>query len=108
VVRLQPENYNVYNSLGALLASNNQLDQAAVQFRKAIKLNPEFADAHYNLGRVYVRQKKLDDAVVEFNRAIQNNPNFEKAKTSLTTTLQMIHAGGPTRPSSSPTTARGV
>jgi tetratricopeptide (TPR) repeat protein len=49
------------------------LDEAIVEFRKAIRLKPDLA--HANLGNALRRQGKLDEAVAEYREAIRLQPD---------------------------------
>ncbi len=50
---LDPENVNVYNSIGVCYGVLGQLDEALEEFKIAISLNPAEAMAIYNAGLVY-------------------------------------------------------
>ena len=45
-----PNSAVLYNILGAILAAQNQLDEAVENYKRAIKINPNYAQAYNNLG----------------------------------------------------------
>lgn len=49
----------------------NQLDDAQVNLREAIRLDPQLAPAHFQLGTVLEDLARYEDAVVEFRQAAQ-------------------------------------
>jgi len=49
VVNRTPGYANVHNMLGFLSARRNALEEAVVQFRKALSLNPQYTEARLNL-----------------------------------------------------------
>lgn len=59
---LKPGDPRVYYELGEIARLENQQDQAARMYQKAISLDPKFADALYKLAQIYVRQGRRKDA----------------------------------------------
>ena len=51
-----PDNAELHDALGTLLAQQEQYDPAVVQFQRAISRDPELASAHYHLGSVFLNQ----------------------------------------------------
>ncbi len=54
----QPDNAVLYDTLGTILAQQEQYDKAAAQFRQAIALNSNLAVAHYHIGSVFLALKR--------------------------------------------------
>ncbi|MDI6686588.1 MAG: tetratricopeptide repeat protein [Desulfobacterales bacterium] len=69
--------------LGHALMRNGKLDDAVVQFYKALKINPNYEEAHANLGCTLARQGKISDASYHYNKALLINPNNAKAHNNL-------------------------
>ena len=59
------------------------MDEAALQYQKALDLNPAFAEAHYNLGYCMFQQGRVDDAIVQYQKTIELQPNLAQAYKSL-------------------------
>ena len=49
------------------------VDDAAIDFKKAIAIAPEYAAAFYYLGRVYACQGRFEEAAAEFERALDKS-----------------------------------
>ena len=60
-----------------------ELDQAAAQFREAIRRDPLSAVAHYDLGVALKQKDDLEAAGVELARAIALDPNLAEAHYTL-------------------------
>jgi Flp pilus assembly protein TadD len=73
---------NHYN-LANVLADDNQLDEAAAHYRRAIDLNPALAPAHFNLGTLLFSRGEIDPAIVELREAIRTRPEFAGAYVNL-------------------------
>jgi tetratricopeptide (TPR) repeat protein len=73
-----PNAFLAYNNLGVILSGKGQVDEAALNFKKALEIKPDYTDAHYNLGRVLAVQGKMDEAVAHFQKAI-DHPDDAKA-----------------------------
>ena len=58
-------------------------EQAAIQYREAVRLSPSFADAHNNLGIVLASLGQLGDAADEFRIALRIDPSNASAQTNL-------------------------
>ena len=52
-----------------------KLDDASINFRKAIQKDPKFADAYYGLGKVLLQQGKAPDAYAALTRAVELAPS---------------------------------
>ena len=66
-----------YN-LGLALVLKGRVDEAIVQFHKALEIDPRNSNAHDNLGSALVQKGEGDEAIEEYQKALQDNPdNFE-------------------------------
>jgi Flp pilus assembly protein TadD/parvulin-like peptidyl-prolyl isomerase len=59
------------------------LDEAILEYKKAIDINPNDAKARNNLGLAYYDKGMLDEAILECKKAIDINPNDAKAHCGL-------------------------
>lgn len=64
-----------HNSRGIELADRGWLDEAAIEFRKAIEFDPESPHAYANLGTVLATNGKLPDALRAYLEALQKAPD---------------------------------
>ena len=70
-IKLDPQNADLYNGLGAAQYKQNKYEEAIVSFQKAIEINPRQESAHYNLGHVYVLTKNYEAAIPELEESVQ-------------------------------------
>lgn len=63
-------NAETYNGLGYVLAHQGRLDEAVVQFRKAIETDPKYTPAFNNLAGTLEKQGKLDEAETYYRRSL--------------------------------------
>jgi Flp pilus assembly protein TadD len=66
-----------------VLWQTSRPDEAALQFREAIRRKPDYADAHYMLATVLKQQGAVDEAVAELREAIRLQPASAEAHLSL-------------------------
>jgi tetratricopeptide (TPR) repeat protein len=71
-----------YN-LGLLLSRRGRLQDAVVEYERALDRDPGNADARSNLAAVLVRQGKLDAATKQLERALEIAPDNAVAHTNL-------------------------
>ncbi|MBU4258693.1 MAG: tetratricopeptide repeat protein [Proteobacteria bacterium] len=72
---------------GQALDQQGRLEEAVLQYNKAIKIRPKFAMAHNNLGAALSREGKLKEAIYHFNEAVNIHPDYAKAHNNLATVL---------------------
>ena len=61
---------------GCLYIENQVWDEAAREFRKAIKMEPEYAEAYNNLGLSLMCAKKPQEALEAFEAALEHFPGW--------------------------------
>jgi tetratricopeptide (TPR) repeat protein len=86
-VDLYPYVETHYN-LGIALAQGGRLDDAAAQYKAALKIDPNYANAHNNLGLVLVREGRLEEGAAECEKALVANPNLIEAHYNLGNLLE--------------------
>ncbi len=80
---------NEHAKLGDIYSEIGLLDEALVQYRKALSMRPNFADVLTKLG-IALREKGLfDEAIEKFNKAKQTNPQYTNAMVHLGITYYM-------------------
>lgn len=94
-VTLEPSFAEAHLQLGILYAGERQWQQAAVQYRQAIRTQPDLADAHYRLAEAMVRTGERAAAQNEFqtfNRLHQQQVKDEAKQRSEIT--QFVYTSG--------------
>ncbi|NQW04793.1 MAG: tetratricopeptide repeat protein [Acidobacteria bacterium] len=85
-LRLLPGSAEAHNSLGVVLAQQDQLVEAKSEFNAAIRFNRSYnnlAQAHLNLGAVLARQGALPEAIAEYEIALRLDPDSPQAHYNL-------------------------
>jgi len=77
--RLEPENGDVYYSLGLALAEEGQAEDAADALFRAATLLPDRPRVHYNAALALQGVKRLADAEAELIKAVRLNPTDAEA-----------------------------
>ena len=78
------QSVELYNT-GVKSLELNQLEEAHILFKKAIKINPNFFQAHYNIGNVLRRIGKLTEAIPFYKNCLKIKGDFFQAHYSLHT-----------------------
>jgi Flp pilus assembly protein TadD len=73
---LKPEDANVRFNYGTALFNAGKFQDAASNYREAVRLNPSFAHAHYNLGMTLLRLNDPKSAQAEFAEAHRLDPTL--------------------------------
>ena len=60
-----------YYNLGNVLLNSGRMDEAIVNYQKALKLNPRKRDALNNLAGIYYQKKQFDNAIPLIKKAIE-------------------------------------
>ena len=77
------DNAGAHNNLGNALLQKGKMDEAMVQFQKALQINPDYAEAHNNLGTALAQKGKVDEAIAQFQKAMQIKPDLAEAHNNL-------------------------
>jgi Tfp pilus assembly protein PilF len=75
-VAVAPTNWAAHNQVGIALYDKNDLDEAMVEYREAIRLDPKLSLPHNNLGLALYGKNDLDGAMAEYREAIRLDPKF--------------------------------
>ena len=63
------KHYRAITNLGNVALENNLLEEAILQYEKALKINEHFANAHHNLAVAYKRKGEVGKSVHALKRA---------------------------------------
>lgn len=61
---------------GLVLARGGSREEAAAEYREAVRIAPNYLDAQNNLGTVYLQMGRLEDALTAFEQTVRINPDF--------------------------------
>ncbi|MBI3442551.1 MAG: tetratricopeptide repeat protein [Candidatus Sungbacteria bacterium] len=86
-----PFDIGVAFQLGLLYYQNNNLEQAAGEFERAVSLNQQYSNARYFLGLIYSRLNNTDGAIAQFEEIGKLNPDNQEVKRI----LENLRAGKP-------------
>ncbi len=67
---------NMYADIGEVYASSGMLDEAIVEYRRALDLGPTFVDIRLKLANALRDLKRHDEALKEFEEILRTNPNY--------------------------------
>jgi protein O-GlcNAc transferase len=73
----------LFNMLGAVLSSQNKLQEAIKSYNKSISINPKYAQAYNNLGVCLYKLGKINDSIYNYNKAIEIQPKDPNSHNNL-------------------------
>jgi tetratricopeptide (TPR) repeat protein len=74
-----PENVRALNNYGKALADEGRIEDAIVQYEKAIAIRSDFAEAHCNYATALLRLERLDEAASHCRIALTARPDLAEA-----------------------------
>ncbi|MBI5050472.1 MAG: tetratricopeptide repeat protein, partial [Nitrospirae bacterium] len=77
------KNAEVHYKIGTSYMTEQRLNDASIEFRKAIKLNPQDKHSLNYLGFISTEFEKYDEAVSYYKRSITIDPNYSEAMNNL-------------------------
>ncbi|MFH1069231.1 MAG: tetratricopeptide repeat protein [Candidatus Glassbacteria bacterium] len=83
VIRLSPNNREVYSNMGVLYNQIGEYDNAVSVLQKALLVDPNYSKARNNLGLAYYRSGHYDQALEQLNRALALEPANPEAYNNL-------------------------
>jgi Flp pilus assembly protein TadD len=69
----------ILNNLGNALARKGRIEEAIIQYKKAIDVKPNNSEIYNNLGKVLTLQGKENEAIIQYKKAIMLQPRHLKA-----------------------------
>ena len=78
-----PKSPVLFNILGAVFVSQNELQKALTNYNKSIKINPDYAQAYNNLGACMYKLGKITEAIQSYQKATEIQPNHADAHNNL-------------------------
>ena len=83
LIKKDPGIFFLYNLLGIILSEEKNINEAIVQFKKAIQLNSNYPEAYNNLGIAFFKIKEYENAKHNYEKAISLKPGFFEAHNNL-------------------------
>jgi tetratricopeptide (TPR) repeat protein len=77
------DNFIGHYNLGNALFQKGNVDEAIVQYQKALQIDPDNARVHGNLGNALLKKGNVDEAIAHFQRALQIDPDSVEAHNNL-------------------------
>lgn len=77
--KFEPENIEIYKSLGAIYLQQEKLKEAESIFKLVLGMAPADAQAHFYLGSIYYDSKDYIAAEKEFKAALKLKPDYHEA-----------------------------
>jgi Tfp pilus assembly protein PilF len=78
---LSPQDAHLY--LGGILLDQGKVDEALVEFRKAVDVEPEFGLAYNAMGFALLQKQRPDEAIESLTRAVRFSPTLVAAYQNL-------------------------
>lgn len=78
-----PDHPRIYLAIGDTLQKHGAIDQAIIEYERAIALAPYLAEGYNNLGKIYAERNIFDKAVGQFKKAIALDPCLKLTHTNL-------------------------
>ena len=75
---------------GDFALTQNELDKAIKQYKRAVFVEPKFAEAWVNMGNAYGMKSEYNHALSAFNKAIAIDPTYGKALLGKAITLKNL------------------
>ena len=83
VIAVNPNHFEVYNNLGAILQQKGEIEDAIFHYKQAISINSNHVEALNNLGNLYQERGELTEAISQYQKAITCQPNFVEVRLNL-------------------------
>ena len=78
-IKYDPDNYQLYYSLGIVRTELRDFDEASNCYKKAIELKSDLYEAYYSLGQIYLLKGELNEAEAKFKKAALDPETAAKA-----------------------------
>jgi len=72
---MNPKAALIYNTLGLIFLSEDEVKDAIVQFEKAVEFRPDFIEARLNLGAIMLNYNDFSGALGHFEAVIAKDPD---------------------------------
>lgn len=90
-VAWNPNSSFVRYNLAEALGREGRLEEAAVEYQRALAIDPDYFKAHLNMGSILIRMGRIEEAIVQCQAAVKIDPNIPLAHSNLGVAL--VQAG---------------
>ena len=97
IIKTHDKYSSAYRELGVVLRRQTRLDDAIVQFKKALELNPYDVDAWCSLGGAFKKKGDLGEALSAYGEGLKRHPGSPYALLNKLTILATQHQKLPDR-----------
>jgi len=81
--KIVPESAEAHNILGIAHAVDGRLDEAVVEFSRALEIDPDDAPAHWHLGAAFASQNRPAEALGHLQRSAELDPRDSRVQYDL-------------------------
>lgn len=83
--KIGPDYASAYNHIGTALQKNGCLDDAIVNYKRALMIKPRIAEVYYNMGCALQKKEALNEALESYQSALEIKPDYASASNNLGT-----------------------
>ncbi len=87
-LRLNPDSWLAHMGQGHTLSEKGQMDEAILEFQKAVAIRPDLAQLHYSLGFALLQKGRADEAIVELHKTLTLRADDDLAHYNLAIALR--------------------
>lgn len=80
-LELEPNVY-MYNAHAAIISSLGRVDEAIVEYDKAIDLNPDYPETYFNRGYAYKLKSEAESSIADFERYLSFESHWNEEMVS--------------------------
>jgi tetratricopeptide (TPR) repeat protein len=85
-----PAGWLAQNNLGDTLFKKGRINEAIIQFQKALELQPNYEESHSGIALALIQKGDMDEAISHFKRAVEIQPGDAKAQYNLGHVLLLV------------------
>ncbi|MEO8127961.1 MAG: tetratricopeptide repeat protein [Bryobacteraceae bacterium] len=75
VLQADPDSYRSHELRGEALEAAGKMDEAIVEYRRAIEIKPELQTVHFTIGNIEWRRGRTEEALAELTEELKLDPN---------------------------------
>ena len=90
IKKIKP-NHEVINIFAMILFQQNKIDQAILQWEKAIEINPNYFFGYNNLGNAFYKKEKYETSIQYYTKAINLNNDYVEAYNNRANAFLKLH-----------------
>ncbi len=88
-VAVTRNNFVAMLNYGVALGDHGKLDEAAAQYREALRIHPGYPEAECNLGNICGLRRQYDEAIGHYRAALERKPDYPEARFNLGNALAL-------------------